>query len=67
MLGFILRKFLCWIQVYVIVKHLSNLMQELLLAGGSAAPKSVHEVIAHLATRLSRWDDRYRTYVTIVL
>ncbi|KAG9447549.1 hypothetical protein H6P81_013677 [Aristolochia fimbriata] len=33
-------------------------VQELLYAGGSAAPKSVHEVIAHLASRLSRWDDR---------
>ncbi|XP_020248992.1 uncharacterized protein LOC109826286 isoform X2 [Asparagus officinalis] len=33
-------------------------VQELLLAGGSTAPKSVHEVIAHLACRLSRWDDR---------
>ncbi|XP_065010851.1 uncharacterized protein LOC103989139 isoform X4 [Musa acuminata AAA Group] len=33
-------------------------VQELLLAGGSMAPKSVHEVIAHLASRLSRWDDR---------
>ncbi|KAG1346871.1 hypothetical protein COCNU_06G007000 [Cocos nucifera] len=33
-------------------------VQELLLAGGSAAPKSVHEVIAHLTCHLSRWDDR---------
>ncbi|XP_068666890.1 uncharacterized protein [Aristolochia californica] len=33
-------------------------VQELLYAGGSAAPKSVHEVIAHLASRLARWDDR---------
>ncbi|MQM05561.1 hypothetical protein Taro_038376 [Colocasia esculenta] len=33
-------------------------VQELLYAGGSCAPKSVHEVIAHLASRLSRWDDR---------
>ncbi|XP_010926355.1 uncharacterized protein [Elaeis guineensis] len=39
-------------------------VQELLLAGGSAAPKSVHEVIAHLTCRLSRWDDRlFRKYV----
>ncbi|KAJ0971653.1 hypothetical protein J5N97_019612 [Dioscorea zingiberensis] len=39
-------------------------VQELLLAGGSAAPKSVHEVIAHLTSRLSRWDDRlFRKYV----
>ncbi|XP_064970027.1 uncharacterized protein LOC135580828 isoform X1 [Musa acuminata AAA Group] len=39
-------------------------VQELLLAGGSMAPKSVHEVIAHLASRLSRWDDRlFRKYV----
>uniref|UniRef100_A0A1D1ZG50 Uncharacterized protein n=1 Tax=Anthurium amnicola TaxID=1678845 RepID=A0A1D1ZG50_9ARAE len=39
-------------------------VQELLYAGGSSAPKSVHEVIAHLACRLSRWDDRlFRKYV----
>ncbi|WOL14604.1 hypothetical protein Cni_G23384 [Canna indica] len=39
-------------------------VQELLLAGGSASPKSVHEVIAQLASRLSRWDDRlFRKYV----
>lgn len=39
-------------------------VQELLLAGGSAAPRSVHEVIAHLACRLSRWDDRlFRKFV----
>ncbi|KAJ4749390.1 Zinc transport protein ZntB [Rhynchospora pubera] len=37
---------------------------ELLLAGGSQAPRSVHEVIAHLTCRLSRWDDRlFRKYV----
>ncbi|KAH7686032.1 Mg2+ transporter protein CorA-like/Zinc transport protein ZntB protein [Dioscorea alata] len=39
-------------------------VQELLLAGGSTAPKSVHEVIAHLTSRLARWDDRlFRKYV----
>ncbi|EHA8589683.1 hypothetical protein COCNU_scaffold011940G000010 [Cocos nucifera] len=39
-------------------------VQELLLAGGSVAPKSVHEVIAHLICRLSRWDDRlFRKFV----
>ncbi|OAY76479.1 hypothetical protein ACMD2_15180 [Ananas comosus] len=39
-------------------------VQELLFAGGSAAPKSIHEVIAHLACRLARWDDRlFRKYV----
>ncbi|KAJ3670795.1 hypothetical protein LUZ60_008221 [Juncus effusus] len=39
-------------------------VQELLLSGGSQAPKSVHEVIAHLVCRLSRWDDRlFRKYV----
>ncbi|CAA6661288.1 unnamed protein product [Spirodela intermedia] len=37
---------------------------ELLYAGGTTAPKSVHEVIAHLACRLSRWDDRlFRKHV----
>lgn len=39
-------------------------VQELLLAGGSQTPRSVHEVIAHLVSRLSRWDDRlFRKYV----
>ncbi|KAJ4981339.1 hypothetical protein NE237_032176 [Protea cynaroides] len=33
-------------------------VQELLAAGGMNAPRTVHEVIAHLACRLSRWDDR---------
>ncbi|KAJ1284180.1 hypothetical protein BS78_03G185500, partial [Paspalum vaginatum] len=33
-------------------------VQELLSACGSTAPKSIHEVIAHLASRLARWDDR---------
>ncbi|XP_047333259.1 uncharacterized protein LOC124936777 isoform X2 [Impatiens glandulifera] len=33
-------------------------VQELLLAGCSNSPRSVHEVIAHLACRLARWDDR---------
>ncbi|KAM4112161.1 hypothetical protein ACJW30_05G119500 [Castanea mollissima] len=32
--------------------------QELLSTGGYNAPRTVHEVIAHLACRLSRWDDR---------
>ncbi|XP_072951962.1 uncharacterized protein [Typha angustifolia] len=37
---------------------------ELLLAAGSSAPKSIHEVIAQLACRLTRWDDRlFRKYV----
>lgn len=34
-------------------------VQELLIAGGYNAPKTVHEVIAHLACRLARWDDRF--------
>ncbi|KAK3037411.1 hypothetical protein RJ639_030173 [Escallonia herrerae] len=33
-------------------------VQELLFAGGSHTPRTVHEVIAQLATRLARWDDR---------
>ncbi|KAL6992309.1 hypothetical protein U1Q18_010417 [Sarracenia purpurea var. burkii] len=31
---------------------------ELLFVGGNYSPRSVHEVIAHLACRLARWDDR---------
>ncbi|KAL5227991.1 hypothetical protein ABZP36_016256 [Zizania latifolia] len=39
-------------------------VQELLSAGGSQTPGSVHEVIAHLVSRLSRWDDRlFRKYI----
>ncbi|KAM3349813.1 hypothetical protein ACQJBY_022591 [Aegilops geniculata] len=39
-------------------------VQELLSACGSTAPKSIHEVVAHLASRLARWDDRlWRKYV----
>ncbi|KAL4586337.1 hypothetical protein LXL04_010973 [Taraxacum kok-saghyz] len=33
-------------------------VQELLYAGGNNMPKSIHEVIALLASRLARWDDR---------
>ncbi|VAH61521.1 unnamed protein product [Triticum turgidum subsp. durum] len=35
-------------------------VQELLSACGSTAPKSIHEVVAHLASRLARWDDRWQ-------
>ncbi|KAK4271798.1 hypothetical protein QN277_020435 [Acacia crassicarpa] len=34
-------------------------VQELLSAGGYNTPRTVHEVIAHLACHLSRWDDRF--------
>ncbi|KAK1425368.1 hypothetical protein QVD17_20719 [Tagetes erecta] len=33
-------------------------VQELLFAGGNNIPRTVHEVIALLASRLARWDDR---------
>eukprot|EP01018_Ginkgo_biloba_P008908 Gb_15328 [translate_table: standard] len=33
-------------------------IQDLLIAGGDTAPKTAHEVIANLACRLARWDDR---------
>ncbi|GKU94249.1 hypothetical protein SLEP1_g7773 [Rubroshorea leprosula] len=33
-------------------------VQELLAAGGYNTPRTVHVVIAHLACRLTRWDDR---------
>ncbi|KAL9404049.1 hypothetical protein Peur_001021 [Populus x canadensis] len=33
-------------------------VQELLFLGGCNGPKTVHEVIAQLASRMSRWDDR---------
>lgn len=39
-------------------------VQEFLAAGGSNIPRTAHEVIAHLACRLARWDDRlFRKYV----
>ncbi|KAL3851450.1 hypothetical protein ACJIZ3_013332 [Penstemon smallii] len=33
-------------------------VQELLLGGGYNTPRNVHEIIANLACRLARWDDR---------
>ncbi|VYS47540.1 unnamed protein product [Arabidopsis thaliana] len=33
-------------------------VEELLYAGSYNVPRTIHEVIAHLACRLSRWDDR---------
>ncbi|XP_022723640.1 uncharacterized protein LOC111280472 isoform X1 [Durio zibethinus] len=33
-------------------------VQEVLAAGGHNVPRTVHEVIAYLACRLTRWDDR---------
>uniref|UniRef100_A0A5B6Z6C8 Putative Magnesium transporter CorA-like family protein n=1 Tax=Davidia involucrata TaxID=16924 RepID=A0A5B6Z6C8_DAVIN len=33
-------------------------VQELLFAGGNNTPRTIYEVIAHLASRLARWDDR---------
>ncbi|KAF3449876.1 hypothetical protein FNV43_RR05955 [Rhamnella rubrinervis] len=33
-------------------------VQELLSAGGYNVPRTVHELIAHLTCRLTRWDDR---------
>nr|KYP73350.1 hypothetical protein KK1_005970 [Cajanus cajan] len=33
-------------------------VQELLAAGGANIPRSIHDVVAHLACRLARWDDR---------
>ncbi|XP_039016317.1 uncharacterized protein LOC120146906 [Hibiscus syriacus] len=33
-------------------------VQELLAAGGYNVPRTVHDVIAYLASRLTRWDDR---------
>nr|GME13047.1 uncharacterized protein LOC109188096 [Ipomoea batatas] len=39
-------------------------VQELLAAGCFNAPKTIHEVIALLACRLARWDDRlFRKYI----
>ena len=36
-----------------------KLLQDLVGAGGPEAPKNIEEVIAQLASRLARWDDRY--------
>ncbi|KAK9696913.1 hypothetical protein RND81_08G004700 [Saponaria officinalis] len=34
-------------------------LQELLAGGSYNSPRTIHEVIAHLACRLARWDDRF--------
>lgn len=39
-------------------------VQELLAAGGNNIPGTIHEVIAHLATRLTRWDDRLYNFIS---
>ncbi|KAF7815719.1 Two-pore potassium channel 3 [Senna tora] len=33
-------------------------VQEVLAAGGTKIPHCIHELVAHLASRLARWDDR---------
>ncbi|CAN7138213.1 unnamed protein product [Brassica rapa subsp. narinosa] len=39
-------------------------VQEMLIAGGACIPRTIHELIAHLACRLARWDDRlFRKYI----
>lgn len=39
-------------------------VQDLLVAGGALAPRTAHELIANLASRLARWDDRlFRKYI----
>ncbi|XP_004248213.1 uncharacterized protein [Solanum lycopersicum] len=39
-------------------------VQELLAAGSCNVPRTIHEVVALLACRLARWDDRlYRKYI----
>ncbi|XP_068304329.1 uncharacterized protein [Pyrus communis] len=39
-------------------------VQELLAAEGISMPRNIHEVIAHLASRLACWDDRlYRKFI----
>ncbi|XP_004491335.1 uncharacterized protein [Cicer arietinum] len=39
-------------------------VQEMLAGGGANIPRSIHEVVAHLACRLARWDDRlFRKHV----
>lgn len=39
-------------------------VQDLLVAGGALASRTVHELIANLACRLARWDDRlFRKYI----
>ncbi|XP_059450103.1 uncharacterized protein LOC132181068 isoform X2 [Corylus avellana] len=39
-------------------------VQELLAVGGTNIPRTAHEITAHLACRLARWDDRlFRKYI----
>ncbi|EXB92399.1 hypothetical protein L484_021383 [Morus notabilis] len=42
----------------IIVQIWQCSFQELLAAGGTNIPHTIHEVIAHLASRLARWDYR---------
>lgn len=49
------------------IASMLSLDQELLSAGGYNVPKTVHEIIAQLTSRLSRWDDRYLQHFPICL
>ncbi|KMS95916.1 hypothetical protein BVRB_003980 isoform A [Beta vulgaris subsp. vulgaris] len=42
----------------VTARHVKGSASNINVLGGYNAPRSVHEVIAHLACRLARWDDR---------
>lgn len=45
--------------LYILSQDLvSCFIQELLAAGGSNIPRTIYEVVAHLACRLAQWDDR---------
>lgn len=44
----------------------SCFIQELLAAGGSNIPRTIQEVVAHLACRLARWDDRYWSFMLFI-
>lgn len=44
--------------LFLIIFWWPSLVQELLSGGSYNEPKTVHDIIALLATRLSRWDDR---------
>jgi hypothetical protein len=43
---------------YLSLVTFNCVLQELLAGGGANIPRSIHEVVAHLACRLARWDDR---------
>lgn len=50
--------FPCFVIEFCLMILMRCLAQELLAVGGTNIPRTAHEITAHLACRLARWDDR---------